>query len=1110
MLLKEVVARYGAAASQKLSNPAATGEPEDQLRAPMEALVRDLAGLCGFPSGTVVCVGESALSELKTQPDYAVTVRDALTGFMELKAPGKGADPNRFREKHDREQWGKLQSLPNLVYTDGQEFALWRSGELVGQVVRLEGDIQSAGASLLAQPKLLALFEDFLRWEPVAPRTVKQLAELTARLCRLLRDEVTEEMERGSEALTELATDWRRLLFPEATDAQFADGYAQAVTFGLLVARARGLALKDGIDVVARKLGRTDSLIGTALRILTDSTAEEQTLQTSISTLVRVLDVVEWSVISRGNTDAWLYFYETFLEVYDNTLRKQTGSYYTPPEVVEAMVRLVDETIRTRFGFPRGLASERVTIADPAVGTGTYILGVLRRIASLVEEMEGGGAVPGAVQDALSRIVAFELQLGPFAVAQLRIVAEIVELAGDAPRTPLRMFVTNSLGNPWAEQESLGAVYEPIAESRRQANAVKRNEPITVVIGNPPYKEKAKGLGGWVEAGGENHPAPLLEWMPPREWGVGAHAKHLRNLYVYFWRWGTWKVFDSDPSVSHGIVSFISVAGFLSGPGFQKMRDWLRRTTDEIWVIDCSPEGYQAEVATRIFQGVQQPVCIVMASRSPATDREVPATVRYRSLPEGRREVKFEALGEVALDGPGWVDCSADWRAPFLPELVGAWADYIPLEAFFDYNGSGVMPGRVWVIAPDAESLVRRWEALQQAPADRKENLFHPHLRRGEPGDRHVTKTFGKGMPGWAYRTVSVAADSEEVLPPVRYAFRSLDRQWIIPDYRLINQPNPALWGAWSEQQVYLTALERVSPTSGPAVTFAGAIPDLHHYKGSFGGRAYPLWADAGARTPNIVGPVIAVLTDILGFMVKAEDVMAYLAAVGAHPAYTARFQEDLKQPGLRIPLTADPGLFAEAVELGRRVIWLHTYGERCVDAAAGRPLGPPRVDASDAPRYPREGAIPSDPEGMPDALGYDPGARRLHVGKGYIDNVPPEVWAYEVSGKSVLVHWFSYRRRDRSRPIIGDRRAPSPLEDIQPDYWLASYTSDLIDLLHVLRGLVALEPKQAALLDRICAGPLLSAQGVQELPADGGRRAKGRARGKTSDPRQVHLLDGE
>lgn len=200
---------------------------------------------------------------------------------------------------------------------------------------------------------------------------------------------------------------------------------------------------------------------------------------------------------------------------------------------------------------------------------------------------------------------------------------------------------------------------------------------------------------------------------------------------------------------------------------------------------------------------------------------------------------------------------------------------------------------------------------------------------------------------------------------------------------------------------------------------------------------------------------------------------MAYLAGVMAHPAFTARFQEDLVQPGLRVPITASADLFANAVELGRDVIWLHTYGERFADPNAGRPSGAPRMEKN-GPYIPKAGAIPSDPENSPNEMEYDAAAQRLFIGNGYVENVSPGMWAYEVSGMNVLRQWFSYRKRDRSRPIIGDRRPPSPLSDIRPDYWLAEYTSDLIDLLHVLGRLIALEPQQASLLDEILNAPLI------------------------------------
>ncbi|MEX1094981.1 MAG: type ISP restriction/modification enzyme [Planctomycetales bacterium] len=1079
--LDAAIAAFGANAKSKLANVAAAGEPEDQLRAPLEALIADLAELCRLPRNAIAAVGESSIGDLKTRPDYAVTVRHALAGFIEIKAPGKGADPRKFKDRHDRAQWEKLQSLPNLMYTDGNEFSVWRNGEPWGSIVRLTGDIESSGAALQAPTTLLNLFEAFLRWEPIPPRDARQLAHVSARLCRLLRDEVTEQLALESPALTALAVDWRKLLFPEATDAQFADGYAQAVTFGMLMARAQSIELGTDLSRVAQQLGRTNSLIGAALRLLTDDAENQATLKTSLGTLTRVLDAVHWETISKGDPDAWLYFYEQFLEVYDNELRKQTGSYYTPPEVVGAMVRLVDEALKgPGFSLHRGLAAPTVTLADPAVGTGTFLLGVFRRIAETVAADEGEGAVAEAIDAAVSRLAAFEMQLGPFAVAQLRILAELVDLTGRAPADPVRMFVTDTLGNPYIEEDWIPGLLEPIAKSRREANRIKTQEPITVVIGNPPYKEKAKGRGGWIESGSPRSKSapPLAAWMPPPEWGVGAHAKHLRNLYVYFWRWATWKVFDHDPKHNTGIVCFISVAGFLNGPGFQKMRDYLRRTCDRIWVIDCSPEGHQPEVNTRVFQGVQQPVCIVLASRSSKTDANIPAKIRFHALPAGHRLEKFKALTRLKLTSKAWTDCPAEWRAPFLPASTGAWSTYPALQDLFVYDGSGVMPGRTWIIAPDAESLSRRWRKLIKAPADKKELLFHPHLRGGQPGDKHSQKSVSTGLPGFEARPMPVADERGECIPPVRYGFRSFDRQWVIPDSRVINQPNPQLWQWHSDRQVYLTAPSDRSPTAGPALTFTALIPDLHHYHGR-GGRVFPLWRDREARVPNVSSKLLDLLSRKFGKKVTGEDVFAYIAAVAAHPAFTARFRADLVTPGLRIPLTANAKHFAEAVELGRTVIWLHTFGERFAGPKRKRPAQPPRLPSATAPRIPAKGAIPQDPGAMPDNIDYDASQRRVLIGRGYVENVPPEVWGYEVSGKQVLRQWFSYRKANRERPIIGDRRKPSPLGDIQPDHWLAEYTTELIDLLHVLGRLVELEPEQAKLLEQVCSGPTVPADRI-------------------------------
>ena len=1114
MTLQKAISTFGHDAKLKLSNPGASGAPEDQLRAPLEALITNLAELTGLQPGSVVMVGETSLAGLKTRPDYAVNHNNVLVGFIEVKAPGKGADPRRFREKHDRDQWAKLQTIPNLIYTDGNGFSLWRNGERQGRVVQLTGDIETAGNRLAAPDEgLTSLFADFFQWEPQPPRSAQELAETTARLCRLLREEVTEQLGQGSASLTNLATDWRRLLFPGATDAAFADGYAQAVTFGLLMARAQDISLADGLDRVASTLRKTNTLIGTALLLLTDDADNEATLTTSLTTLTRVLDTVHWPAISKGDPEAWLYFYEDFLGVYDNDLRKKTGSYYTPAQVVRAMVRLVDEALRSdkRFGLAEGLASPDVTVADPATGTGTYLLAVFRRIAETTAADQGAGAVPGVMEAAVSRLIGFEIQFGPFAVAQLRILAELQSLLGDPDAAPnMRLFITDTLGNPYDDDEYIPQILMPLGESRRRANEIKRQEKITVVIGNPPYKEKAKGLGGWIEKGTENSTteAPLSQWIPPGDWNVGRHVKHLRNLYVYFWRWATWKVFGEGSPASiksrgpdrKGIVSFITVAGFLNGPGFQKMRAQLRQDADEIWVIDCSPEGHQPEVATRLFQDVQQPVCIVMALRSRDGRPKNLARVRYRALPPGHRDEKFAALDRITLDD-GWRECPADPRASFFPKSTGAWAEFAALETLFDYNGSGVMPGRIWGIAPDRTSLEQRWKALQaEANLEKKENLFHPHLRNGSPGDKHINKPLQQGLCGHEFRPGPVASDTREVISPVRYGYRSFDRQWIIPDGRLINQPNPNLWRIHSNHQIYMTALQEHPPTSGPAVTFSAAIPDLHHYKGSFGGRVFPLWADCHGQKSNIKAGLLQQVAKASGVSVSAPDMMAYFAAVAAHPGYTERFQANLVQPGLRFPLTGKASLFAEAVRIGQDLIWLHCFGERFVDRNAGRPRALPRMPKGERPVISQAGAIPTQPDRFPDRIAYDEAARRLEIGDGFIDNVSPAVWGYEISDKQVLKQWFGYRRLDRSRPIIGDRRPPSPLASIQPPGWLADYTTELMNVLNILGRLVALEPRQADLLNRICDGPMIN---VDVLHANGAFHASGKIHAMDTDDHQ-------
>jgi hypothetical protein len=1041
------------------------GEPEDLLRGPFEQLVEQVSS--STKVGDVVLAGEYHLAEDRIRPDYAVHVAGALVGFVEIKAPGKGVDTSRYRG-HDRRQWLRLASLPNVLYTDGQAFALFRDGQRVGEVVRFVGDVETAGAALASPDhKVATLLEQFLRWKPVPPRRPREVARMAARLCRVLRDEVQESLDAGTLGLHDLASDWRRILYPDATDDEFADGYAQTVTFALLLARVEDIELADrDLRDIADDLGSNHTLMARALGVLTDPAVLPE-LAVSVGTLQRVLSVVDWPKVSKSDPAAWLYFYEDFLDEYDHRLRQQTGSYYTPVDAVDPMIRMVDSLLRSRLDHVDGFESSGVTVVDPAAGTGSFLFRIVDRIAGAIEADQGPGAVGPALRKAAKRLIGFEIQAGPFSVAELRLTTEFQRQGSTLEPNDLRLYLTDTLGDPFVEETQLAATYRPIAESRRRANEVKRTEPVVVVIGNPPYLENSRGHGGWVERGTPESGTPSLlsDFSPPPELGV--HARHLYNLYVYFWRWAIWKVFEHHPG-DRGVVAFVTAAGFLSGQGFAGMRRHLRRWADEIWVIDCSPEGHQPEVATRIFPGVQQPICITIALRDGSTAPTTPAAVHYTSV-AGSQAQKFEALGALELAGPGWAACPDDWQAPFRPRSAAAWTALPAVEDLLAWSGTGTMAGRTWIVAPSPDLLQRRWQRLVSAPVDERSALLAEHAR-----DRTINTLLQDNLPGYPVAG-ALASESGPAPDPIRFGVRTLDRSWIIPDKRVINQPNPSLWQVRSAPgQLFLTLPQDRAPTHGPALSATDLVPDVHHYNGR-GGRAFPLWLDSVAKRPNTVPGLLEHLSSTYSAPVTALDLFAYIAGVAAHPAYVERYATDLETPGLRIPLTADPELFKRTVELGSRVLWLHTFGHRCIDLEDGRPSGPPRVTGPSRPLVTE--AIPDSEKDMPDEIDFNPATSTLHVGQGRISGVTPAMWDYETSGYKLIRRWFARRKREP------EGRRSSPLDDIVAPTWDSDRTAELVDLLHVIALLIELEPHQAAAFEQVVGGPLIT---VEDLVASG------------------------
>ena len=936
---------FAAAVTEKTSQ-VTSGGPEDQLRAPFESFVVSVASGLGWE---LVCTGEPPLPNRLGTPDYAVHLNGLLSGYVELKAPGVGANYIRFKDRN-RQQFKRFSAIPNIVYTDGNEWALYRFGERVRPIVRLSGDVASEGSSACSfedAQRIDHLLRDFFLWQPIIPMAqngaidLKRFAEQLAPLCRMLRDDVMDALKDEHSPLLQLATDWRHLLFPDASNEQFADAYAQTATFALLLGRSEG-ADPLTLDTATNTLDAQHNLLSRALQILTERRARHE-ISASLDLLLRVISVVPPASIKSAH-DPWLYFYEDFLASYDPELRKNAGVYYTPVEVVHAQTRMIDDLLVHRLSKPLGFADSGVFTLDPAVGTGTYLLGIIEHALERVATEQGEGAVPSQATVLARNLHGFELLVGAYAVTDLRVSRALLDRGASLPPGGTHVYLTDTLESPTAEAPELPLFLRPIAQQHERALKVKADVPVMICVGNPPYdrheaasRHNRARTGGWVRWGEDANGTNSIFSdfvVPAHAAGYGIHIKNLYNLYVYFWRWALWKVFEQEDSNGPGVVSFITAASYLDGHAFAGMREHMRRVCDEIWILDLGGEGRGTRRDDNVF-AIQTPVAIAVALRTGVSGQHCPATVRYSRI-EGKRSQKLATLDSVhRLSDIEWCDCSHEWLAPFRPQAQGQYVRFPLLTDLMPWQQSGVKAGRTWVICPDEDTLKNRWDALTRASHDEREKLF-----KNSPTGRKVHEAAIQLPP---YRsTVTAVADlpmgsnSPQI---VRYAFRTLDRQFIFSDARLIDRPCPTLWSVHSDRQVYLTTLLNHPLGAGPAMTACAYVPDLHHFRGSYGAKeVVPLYRTADSSAPNVLPGLLDCVGERLKQRVQPEDMVSYIYGLLANPAFTGRFSNELETRELRVPITKNPMLFEQVRAVGSKLLWLHTYGERFL--VEGQPRG--------------------------------------------------------------------------------------------------------------------------------------------------------------------------
>ena len=925
-------------------------------------------------------------------------------------------------------------------------------------------------------------------------KTSEKLARRMAEVAIEARDEVLGLIEVESETgpLRKLFHQIKDKLVSDIDERGFANMYAQTLVYGLLVARLTNPE-KFATDASAGIVDFGTPLLDVLYKSFREPTSDFDLDELGLVELANDLrqapveEILDnFGAIDRRD-DPVVHFYEDFLEIYDNDQRKELGAYYTVVPVVQFMVRAVDEILRQQFSLDLGVAdastwkevSEKnnfqipkgikpdaqfVKMLDPATGTGTFLLEWIRVAKQSFIQANNGkdeGWPKHLTDHIIPNMAGFEISLASYAVAHLKTAFEFPSGAQMSGRLPI--FLTNTM-QPRSEQVVAQLFADPLSEESRLADQFKGDPGVTVVIGNPPYKDESKGRGPAVElklTGGRR--ALLDDFNPDKKRKFGAQKKYLRNLYIFFWRWALDRTFNTPPR-KPGIVAFITSSAWLKGDVFEEMRKMIREGND-VWVLDLGGNQINKIVDgdENVFSQIRTGVAICVICRRLDGGK---GNLRYQSL-LGSRDLKFSRLKYGSVYDDAWINIEGNPLDPISAENSSEWLDYIKLSDLMPFHSYGIKQNRTWVNDPSQEILISRWRKLAGSPIASRGKLMKETVSRSI-ASRGVDLGSGAELGPINFR---VSADPASV---VRCSFRTLDRQYLLADSRIIDRPRPQLWAVNGERQIYFSAMVKHPVGKGPSISIAPFIPDNDHFKGNSSGWVYPVYRDFKCTEYNLIPGLSQLVSIRASAKVVDEVVLSYIAGITAFPAFSTRFAKDLRVGGIRIPITVQFDLFEEVADLGTDAIELFSYCEKTLNRKKVRSS----VRVENGPRIVGERETPRE---IPKVVVYDADSETIKLGDLVIGGVPETVWNYQISGMYVIKHWIDYRK---AKPTT---KYSSPLNDIITETWPKAWTEELLDLLHVITQLRSLESKHETLLNKVLASELLSLSSISEaglLPA--------------------------
>ncbi len=645
-------------------------------------------------------------------PDFRVwDGKTQIVGYMEAKSPSEQL-LDRWEDAPQVQRY--RETFPNLILTNFLEFRLYRDGQRV-RMARL------AQPGVLTQVKKVppvenadevwALLDHFLDFSLAQPPSAEKLAIELAKRTRFLRDVVRDELNKERQArkghLLGFYDAFRKFLISTLTPDEFADLYAQTVTYGLFAARNRAT---NGFSRLAafHHIPHTIGILRDLFRFISlEELADE--MAWIVDDIVQVLAVADVSSMmsqydrqGKGD-DPIVHFYETFLAHYDPEQRERRGVYYTPDAVVSYIVRSLHALLKEKFQMGDGLASDGVTLLDPAAGTMTFVARAAEQaVGEFVTKYGQGGRTEFIRKHILGNFYAFELMMAPYAVGHLKMAYFLEELGyrlQENERVPF--YLTNTLDMTELEASQIPGL-SSLAEESHLAGRVKKQQPILVILGNPPYSGHSANRGKWILEQIETY--KKVDGQPLGE----KNPKWLQDDYVKFLRFAQWKI----EQAGRGVVGMITNHSYLDNPTFRGMRQSLMQTFDEIYILDLHgnslkrekcPDGSPDENVFDIRQGVAIALLVKCHPK-----KKYKTNVFHAEL-WGTRQEKYQCLKERDVTTTEWQElkptCPFYLFVPFGGAELDRYNTFPSVIDIFEKNSVGIVTAR--------DSLTIHWTPEQ-------------------------------------------------------------------------------------------------------------------------------------------------------------------------------------------------------------------------------------------------------------------------------------------------------------------------------------------------------------------------------------------------------------